>query len=116
MQERDTEQENAKWLKQTNVENTHCQAGLAVNFQWYFTSKTKIKAVIMRIGDWPKRIISSLAIPLRGRSEPSAYSTTINELFLQMRQAKIWERKAEKTAMCGATDGSDRIRWDDNNR
>lgn len=84
----DTEQANTKWLRQSNVENTQCQAGHAVNFQRYFTSKTKIKVAIMRTEDWPKRIISSLATPLT-RREPSARSTTINELFLQMRQVKI---------------------------
>lgn len=79
-------------MAQSNIQR---QAGLAVNFQRYFTSKAKIKALMIWTGDWRKGIISSLARPLTGRSEPSARSAAINELFLQMRQAKIWEEEAE---------------------
>lgn len=58
----DTEQESAKWLTQGPVEKTQCPAYLAMNFQSYFTSKTKIKieVVTMRTGDcsFPKESLA----------------------------------------------------------
>lgn len=70
------------------------EAGLAVNFQRYFTSKTKMKAVIIQTEDCRRRRISSLGTLLTERSEPSVHDTTVNELFLYMRQAKISEGEA----------------------
>jgi len=109
--ETDKEQENAKQLRVTCKISSVRQVLL-----WTFRGISLAKP---RSRQWQyeqemsKRIISSLATPLTGRSEaPAARSATINELLSQTRQAKIWEGEAELTnTWSSRLQQQDQTRW-----